>query len=282
MALRFIERGSGTPVLFVHGWAVDHRLLLPLDPVFERHRAPWRRLYVDLPGFGATPADPDITSADGFAAALDRWISENIGDQPFAVVASSFGGGLARRLLGERPAQVIGAALLAPTAEPIARRRLPQGTVVEVDEALLATLSAEDAEEFRYTTAHLTTEVWERFTVDVVPGLRAADPSVVASIAPRLSQTPEDGAPPVTRPVLFVLGRQDAVVGWEDQLALLPHYPHATLGLIEGCGHNPHLEHPELVAALLTDWLDQVVRAPAPTTRRSSGRQRKKSASLRP
>lgn len=258
MGIRIVERGSGTPVVFVHGWAVDHRLLLPLDPVFEQHRVDWRRLYVDLPGFGATPPDPAVTSGDDLAAALDGWIDEIIGERRFAVVANSFGGLLARRLLAQRPGQVMGAALLAPSAEPIARRRLPLDTVVDVDEALLASLSADDAEEFRYATAHLTRPVWERFAVDVVPGLRAADPTVVATITPRLARSPEDGTPPVDRPVLLVLGRQDAVVGWEDQLALLPHYPRATLALLEGCGHNPHLEHPDLVAALLRDWLDQL------------------------
>ncbi|MGS7457367.1 hypothetical protein ACT3J6_22650, partial [Mycobacterium tuberculosis] len=39
--------GRGTPLVLIHGFAVDHRILLPLeDMIGER---PWRRVYLDLP-----------------------------------------------------------------------------------------------------------------------------------------------------------------------------------------------------------------------------------------
>lgn len=61
-----VRRGTGVPLVMVHGNGVDHRLLLELDEVFA---APgrWERIHVDLPGFGRSPALPR-----GSAAALDR------------------------------------------------------------------------------------------------------------------------------------------------------------------------------------------------------------------
>ncbi len=52
-----VRRGAGTPVLFIHGNGVDHRLLSDLDDVFASDDGDgWERIYVDLPGVRADPA----------------------------------------------------------------------------------------------------------------------------------------------------------------------------------------------------------------------------------
>ncbi len=49
-------RGSGSPVLMIHGWSPDHRLMTGcMEPVFEALVRPWKRIYFDLPGMGRTP-----------------------------------------------------------------------------------------------------------------------------------------------------------------------------------------------------------------------------------
>src|SRR5690606_32711693 len=48
--LHFVEYGEGTPVLALHGWGPDHRLMTGcLEPVFA-NRPGFRRIYPDLPG----------------------------------------------------------------------------------------------------------------------------------------------------------------------------------------------------------------------------------------
>ena len=72
-----------------------------------------RRIYVDLPGMGASSAD----GIDGPGDALDAIaavVDDRIGDEPFLVVAQSYGGYLARGLVDRRPAQVAGLALICP------------------------------------------------------------------------------------------------------------------------------------------------------------------------
>lgn len=50
---------DGLPVVFVHGMGVDHRSLMMLDKAFDGNDS-IRRIYLDLPGFGRTPALPSM------------------------------------------------------------------------------------------------------------------------------------------------------------------------------------------------------------------------------
>jgi pimeloyl-ACP methyl ester carboxylesterase len=63
--------------------------------------------------------------------------------------------------------------------------------------------------------------------------------------------------PAVGQPVLAVLGLQQEVMGWgtrpEDVLPYLP--PQGTFVPMEDAGHFVHIEHPEVVAQLVLDFL---------------------------
>ena len=110
----FVERrGHGTPVVMVHGFGVDHRILLPLEEVFEGEKG-WERIYLDLPGFGRTPGREDIRGSDDVVAEIEGFIAAELGDRPFALVGNSWGGMLARAVAGRRPEQVLGLCLLCP------------------------------------------------------------------------------------------------------------------------------------------------------------------------
>lgn len=66
---------------------------------------------------------------------------------------------------------------------------------------------------------------------------------------------PEDQAGALSGPTLVITGRQDHVVGWQDQLELVrEHYPATTFAALQGAGHNVHLDCPETSAALVRQW----------------------------
>jgi pimeloyl-ACP methyl ester carboxylesterase len=60
------------------------------------------------------------------------------------------------------------------------------------------------------------------------------------------------------RPVLFVLGRQDSVVGYRTAVELMDHYPRATVAVLDRAGHILPWEQPAVFNALIRDWLDRV------------------------
>lgn len=57
---------------------------------------------------------------------------------------------------------------------------------------------------------------------------------------------------------MIITGRQDHVVGFEDQFALLAHYPRASYAVIDGAGHNVHLERPAVTETVLRAWAEAV------------------------
>lgn len=84
VTLHFTERGEGVPVLALHGWNPDHRLMLGccLEPVFT-NRTGYRRLYPDLPTMGKSPAPPTIASSDDMLDAVQDFVDDTIGTRRF-------------------------------------------------------------------------------------------------------------------------------------------------------------------------------------------------------
>ena len=54
----------------------------------------------------------------------------------------------------------------------------------------------------------------------------------------------------------------DQIVGYEDQQALLPHYPNATFVTLDNAGHNAHIDQPEAVITLVREWVAHMAFAP--------------------
>lgn len=82
-----ITRGSGEPLLLIHGLGSSWRAWQPVLDGLALERT---IIAVDLPGHGATPAEPDSGTFDGLVGSVERYLVENdlIG---IDVVGSSMG-----------------------------------------------------------------------------------------------------------------------------------------------------------------------------------------------
>jgi pimeloyl-ACP methyl ester carboxylesterase len=260
--LHHVEHGTGVPVLALHGWMPDHRLMVGcLEPIFLS-RPGFRRLYPDLPGMGSTPAGPQVAGSDDILAAVHGFVDTVVGSRPFLLVGESYGGYLARALVRERPRQVLGLALICPVGVlDHARRTLPARQVLRPDPSLFEGLDTALAEGFALMSVVQSPRILQRYGEEIQPGLDVADAEAMTRIQQRwaLTHDPDDPArPPFERPTLILLGRQDDAVGYADQLRLLPAYPRASLAILDAAGHNLQLEQPDLFDALMREWLDRV------------------------
>jgi pimeloyl-ACP methyl ester carboxylesterase len=265
--LHLVAYGAGTPVLTIHGWTPDHRLMSGcLEPVFLR-RPGYRRLYPDLPGMGASPAGTTASSDDVLAALLNL-VDVEIGSGPFLLIGDSYGGYLARAIVAARPEQVAGLALICPIGTEVenARRDVPEHVVLREDPGLMAGLAPEEAEDFGGIAVIQTSETLAVYRRDVASGIALADEPALERIRQRYELTtavPESG-PPYLRPTLILTGRQDAIVGYAEQFTLLTHYPRATYAVLDRAGHNLQIEQAGLLGAHVEEWLDRVAEASPP------------------
>ena len=105
------EAGSGRPVLFLHGWGLDHkaykRALARLVKAGARVLAP------ALPGFGGSAPMPAARcTIEGYAQWLTSFLDTVGVHEPVVAMGHSFGGGVAIRFAHDHPARVRGLVLI--------------------------------------------------------------------------------------------------------------------------------------------------------------------------
>ncbi len=61
----------------------------------------------------------------------------------------------------------------------------------------------------------------------------------------------------ITCPTLVIWGREDRIIPVPSALRFKEDLPHADLHIIAQCGHSPHLECPEQVAAFIEGWTNR-------------------------
>jgi len=251
VVVHYVEHGSGRPVLVLHGAGVDHREVEAcFEPVFDGV-AGLRRIYPDLPGMGRTIAPETVCSADDVLGALLGFADEVTGGSAHLLVGHSAGAYYAQAMAARRPAQVAGLALVCPL--------LP--AVRDVPEHRVAAGSGEIGDDvFRgYFVVH-TPEMLERYARYVAPAAALADQAALERIGARWALAP-DHAPAYPGPTVIVAGRLDSTVGYAAAADLVDRYPRASLAVLDDAGHALPHEQPDLLRALLSEWLARVERS---------------------
>ncbi len=257
--MNVVECGVGTPIVLLHGFPVDHRSLLSLDAVIERSGG-WRRMYLDLPGMGRTPIGK-VRSTDDVVQAVEDEIDARLGDSPFALLGNSYGGMLARAIAHRRRGRMLGLATIAGVfIADRGQRHLPDRVVLREDPEAVAVAAAEGAADDYVDMAVVQSVDNARGFLDGVwPGLQAADYEGITGIEQNydLGDRPEE-SDLFTQPTLFITGRQDDAVGYQDAWAVLEHYPRATFAVLDAAGHNTQVDQPDATSVLITEWLARI------------------------
>jgi len=258
--------GEGRPLFVLPGWPDPWQIPADyLEPLFI-DRPGWRRFYLDLPGRGATRGEPWIQSNDDVLAIVLEVLDRLAPTGQIVVAGHSAGAYLARAVLRRRFERVDGLLQVVPVihVEEIPEA-LPSPVAIERDPMLVARIAAEFgteiAEGFASRIVMQAQSTYERFRT-LAPNLQRHDTAFLALLAAReqLSFDVDAAAAPFPRPTLFVLGRQDAVVGYASAVRLMNSYPRATVAVLDGAGHALPWEQPDLFAALAASWLDRIER----------------------
>jgi pimeloyl-ACP methyl ester carboxylesterase len=234
--------GAGRPIVFLPGWGGANGEGRDVhEPVFEE-RPGWRRIYVDPPGTGKTPASPSITDQDGMLDAIATLIEEVVGGERFALAGTSAGGLHARGLVKRDPSRVLGLLLRVP------------GIVVDRNKRTLPT------DEHLLRSADFVAAWQDKQDRYYDPAEQQADLEFLGHIQSDVSRYSlrEDPAARFERPTLIVTGRQDTMTGYADAWSILEDYPSATYAVLDQEDHDLPVRRHGLYRALVADWLDRM------------------------
>jgi len=261
LRIDYETHGSGLPIVFLHGLAVDRRMLVEtFEPVFTTAGATqldYQRIYLDLPGHGASPAALGYASADGLTDAIRQLIAELVGDRDLAIVGYSYGGYLAP-LTALHFSSVRGLFMVCPVAEPdFAKRRVAPRRVSTRDPGLRFSDDPREQLAFDEIAVVQTQAVLAAFQRLIHPANVDASQTMLAAVRDRyvtmrpivsLLQT-------YLRPATIVAGRDDHWVGFEDVLPWVRAMSRGSLHVLPDCGHLLPLEEPGRLRALFGEWL---------------------------
>jgi len=277
--------GEGTPVLMVHGLGGSALNWAAVGPELSKH---YRAVAIDLAGFGQTPLFRRSATLGGNANLVHRFAEQVLGE-PVVLIGNSMGGHIGILEAGDHPDSVRALILVDP-AIPGLRAIRHQAGLLGVTAAISIPGLAEIVVDRR--VRRLGAERLVQQTISMV----AADP---ARIDPALMEahvllTRERGnlgrqnsraflqatrslglrmADPrfwmkvrrVKAPTLVVHGALDRLIPVSAVRDLVRRRPDWTLEVLEGVGHVPMMETPDLFLRVVNQWMTYRI-APAPAT----------------
>jgi pimeloyl-ACP methyl ester carboxylesterase len=273
--------GEGSPMLMVHGLGGNALNWMAVGPAFARRH---HTLAIDLAGFGQTPLF-NRSAAVGANAELVRRFIDEVFDEPVTLVGNSMGGHISV-LVAAMHADRVTRLLLVDPAVPGVHVRRPEPAMLGVMAAISVPGLAEillDRRARMLGPEGLVTETLalvcadpSRVGKDVVEahlrltreranlgnqnsrallqatrsiGLRMADPRFWVK------------ARQVKAPTLVVHGELDRVIPLAAAQELVRRVPGWTLKVLEGVGHVPMMETPELFVRAANDFLGDTIAA---------------------
>ncbi|MEO9575870.1 MAG: alpha/beta hydrolase [Tateyamaria sp.] len=258
--LHFKVLGEGRPVVILHGVTLDHRHMVEiLEPVFKSLEG-WQRIYLDLPGHGKSPPQDTIQSQDGILDAVEEFIADKIGANPFALIGLSRGSYISRGIVHRQSNRVQGAALIVPGGNPGSPNPLPKHEILEPDPTILPELPEDEIWVFENFAVVQSRDIMFKRRQILKPAIQLHDKEQEARVKERFnfSFADEEEDTIFEKPSLLVAGRQDWMSGYLDSVDLMHRYTRATVAVLDAAGHGLAFERPEVFTALIADWLQRV------------------------
>lgn len=262
--VHYYTYGEGRPIIMLHGYYADSRLMAGcMEPFFQELKG-WQRIYLDLPGMGATKAEEWIKTSDDMLNVVLHFIDSIIPGQNFLIIGESYGGYLARGITAQKSALVDGLLLICPVVvADRTKRDTPRQTVIVEDEKLMSSLNMYEAVKFRSMAVVQSDRTWNRFKEEVLSGMLLADNPFLSKLRKSAGYTfsfdVDNPKIPFLKPVTIITGRQDSIVGYKDAWRIIEKFPRGSFIVLDRAGHNLQIEQDEVLSSLVNEWLKRVI-----------------------
>ena len=273
MSIQYLEAGTGTPLLLLHGYeqsASSWRWVIPA--LARTHRV----IALSLPGHGdSAPAVGGYAPGRDLAPFVADFL-DILDVGPLDVVGNSVGGAVALRLALADPDRVrtltlVDSAGLGREVHPL----LALDTLPILGELaiLLSRMPGGNLQRSSMSAAMLFAQPWrvppefftEQHALARRPGHLEASTAMARALFDATGQREVllDRLHTLTIPTLVVWGECDYVLPAFHARAAVDRLPHGRLSLFTDCGHLPHVERPDQFAAVLIEWLTEHEDRPA-------------------
>lgn len=247
------DEGSGKPLLFVHGFPLDHTMWSAQLAVFAAKR---RVIAPDLRGFGASQAQGAMVTMEDFADDLAALLDALQIQEPVAFCGLSMGGYIAfpfvKKCASRLHSLVLCDTRAAADSPEAAANRL------KVAEQVLA----EGAE---IVARAMGPRLFGERTAAEQPEILAATRRVMAATKPAAIAAAQRGMaaradstallPTIRVPTLVVVGAEDAIAPVEEMRGMAAAIPGAEFLIVPEAGHMAPLENPAAFNAALEKFL---------------------------
>ena len=246
--LIFERKGSGFPLVFVHGYLAGAGIWREQLDFFQDR---FHVLAPNLPGFGDSAHLTAPDSIEDFAdQVLDGLQAQGI--DRFHLLGHSMGGMIVQAM-GVRAPQRI-ANLVCYGTGPVGA--LPDR--FETIEASRQRLKADGLEKTVRRIAatwFLQGEAADGYEACVALGLRASMQAALASLSAWETWDGRTDLKAIACDTLVVWGDRDRSYGWSQPEALWRGIANCSLAVVPGCAHNVHMEKSTLFNSIIGDFL---------------------------
>ena len=244
--IAYTRRGSGKPLVLVHGYPLDHTIWDEVLPLLENN---FDIILPDLRGFGQSDvveSQYKITDmAEDIAGLLDQ-----LGIEKATIAGHSMGGYVSLAFASAHPKRMAGLGLIASqaSADPHERK---QGRY-DAAEEIMKTGVQPVAESM---SAKLTLD---KRVQAYVHGLIAAQPPAGLAGALKAMAERDDSITILSSfqfPVVLIHGKADELIPVQRAQEIKSAIPQATLMELSAIGHMPMMENPQATATALKNLL---------------------------
>jgi pimeloyl-ACP methyl ester carboxylesterase len=257
--LAYIDRGTGPPVLLVHGFPLDHTMWSSqIDAIAGR----WRVIAPDLRGFGQSilgSADPRAeVSMEQYADDLAELLDILEITEPIVLAGFSMGGYIAWQFVRKYAARLRGliqcdTRAAADSEEARAGRLKMADNVAEWGSARVAEMMGPKL------LASRTFEQQPAVVAAVRQVVERTSPAAIAAAQRGMAARPDMTGllPAINVPTLIVVGAEDAISPPAEMKSISAAIPNGQFVEIPGAGHMTTMENPTAVTKAITQYLDE-------------------------
>lgn len=242
---------TGAPVLLLHGWGSNARLMRPVADALTDH---YRVYSLDLPGHGPSPPPPEPWGVPEHAALVEGLLEERIG-APATLIGHSNGGRIALYIASEPdPSPLIQRLVLVSPSGIAPRRTWKYYAKKNLARALKApfeilpeSLRAFGLDWLKHSL------VWRALGSS---DYRALEGVMRGTFVKTVTHHLDDRVHRIAVPVLLFWGDRDEAISRRQMEVLEDRIPDAGLVILPEAGHYGYLDDPETFIAATRYFLE--------------------------